>query len=141
MLIDVHAIVNRVVAAGQIIPGQRGGRGCTAVPKPDVESIEEDAIRIVRVYGQALVVPILRVIAIPAFAVSEQIAARADDLRPGGASVRAPKGAELAAIGIAAAGIRVGRDRLDLRVDVVRIARGDRKVDAAELIPGAGADI
>ena len=122
MLIDVHDIPAAITAGG-------------------VESAEKDAIRIIRIHGNSLVVPILGVIARTAGAVEEQGAGRASNLSPGGAAVGRPVGAELATVGASAAAVWVRSDGLDLGVHDVRVAGRDRELNAAQLIAGSGIDI
>ena len=74
-------------------------------PRTRLRSVEKDTVRIIRVHGDALVVPILGIIAGTVAAVSEGGARRTGNLRPGSAAIRRSIGAELAAGSIVAAGI------------------------------------
>ena len=67
MLVHVHRTCAAAVgiSAGGIVPYCACAR-C----KPNVKSVEEDAVRIVRVYSDSLVVPVLRIIAGSILAVS-----------------------------------------------------------------------
>ena len=58
MLIDVHHFGVAAVTAGQIVP-----RRVSVLPKPDFKRIEERAVGIVWIDRDALVVPVLRIIA------------------------------------------------------------------------------
>src|SRR5207248_1927209 len=82
VLIHVHAIVRRAITASGIIPNE-----IPVGPEPDLEGVEKDAVRIVRINGNALVVPVLRIVARRGAAVSEGSARRAGDLSPGYAAV------------------------------------------------------
>ncbi len=128
------------VAARHVVEGRpRAGR------QPHVEGTDEDAVGVVGVNRDGLVVPVLRVVAAPGRAHArarvgaggEQRARRAGHVAPGGAAVGRGPDAELAAGGVAAAAVVVGGDGLHLRVDVVRVARRDGDVDAAELVPAS----
>ena len=112
------------------------------LPKPDFESVEEDAVRVVRIDGDALVVPVLRIVAGEAVAIGERSTGRAGDLSPGRAAVGRAVGAELAAARVATANrIGVGVDGLDLRIDVIRVTWSNGDVDPAELISGCGTSV
>ena len=136
MLIDVHGTCASAagITAGGIVPHSTRAR-C----KPHVERVEEDAVGIIRVHGDSLVVPVLRIIGGAAgdSAVSERAALRALHISPGRAAVcRSPR-TKLAAIGVAAAAIVIPNDGLHLRVDVIGVTRRDCDVDASELIGAA----
>ena len=66
MLVHVHrACTPAGITAGGIVPHCSCAR-C----KPDVKSVEEDTVGVVRIYGDPLVVPVLRIIASATLAVS-----------------------------------------------------------------------
>src|SRR5437660_5388256 len=96
MLVHMHSFVRGAVAAGRIVPGRTW-----VLPEPDFEGVEESAIRVIRIHGDPLIVPILRVVAGREAAVHKRSTGRAGNLSPGDATVRGPIGAELTAIGIA----------------------------------------
>ena len=115
-----------VIAAREV-----GERRTGARRKPDVVGVDEQAVGVVRIDREALVVPVLRVVEAAA---AERRALRAGHERPRGAAVRARPDAELAAGAAAAIAARVSGDGLHLRVDDVRVARRDRDVDPSELV-------
>src|SRR6476469_509155 len=100
MLIHVHGTCRPAVriTARDIVPHSSRAR-C----KPHIERVEEDAVRIVWVHCDSLVVPVLGIIACGIRAVSERAALRAFHVSPGAAAVGCRPGAELTAIGAAAA--------------------------------------
>ena len=136
MLIHVHG--TRVpavrISAGGIVPHSSRARR-----KPDVKRIEEDAVRVVRIDGDSLVVPVLWIVALATSAVSKRAALRALHITPVRAAVCGSPGADLAASGIAAPAIIVTNNGLHLSVDVVRVARRDSNLNSTQLI--AGVDI
>src|SRR5437867_3612398 len=120
MLVHMHRTGGTVVriTAGGIIPGSSRAR-C----KPDVESIKENPIRIVRIHDDSLVVPVLWVIAGTALAVSECAALRAFHEGPACTAIRRSPGAYLAARCVTTTSVTVTNDRLCLSINIVR----DRK--------------
>src|SRR4029077_21295900 len=97
------------IATCGIVP--RSSRtGC----KPDVEGIEEDAVGIVRVDVDSLVVPVLRVVARAVLAVSERAARRTLHEGPVCTTVRGSPGADLAASGAATTAVAITNNRLCL---------------------------
>src|SRR2546421_8803344 len=100
MLIHVHSLVRGAVAAGRIVPGRTW-----ILPEPDFEGVEESAVRVIRIHGDPLVVPVLGIIAGRESAVHQRSTGRAGNLSPGGATIRGPISAELTAIRIATATI------------------------------------
>src|SRR5438552_5111060 len=99
VLIHVHHTPTAIAARG-VVP-----HGVPVLPKPNVEGVEKGAVRIVRIHGDALVVPILGIVARAAATVSERSAGRAGYLSPGYAAIGRAIGAELAAIRTSAAAI------------------------------------
>ena len=71
MLVHMNTIIGRVISAGRVVPRKGGCRGRAAIPKPDFKRVEENTIGVIRIHGQALIVPILRVVAIGELAVFE----------------------------------------------------------------------
>src|SRR6059058_1124969 len=93
------------IAAGCVV------ERCTrAGGEPNFEGADEDTVRVVRVYGDGLVVPVLWVIA------------GAGHLCPVRAAIGRDPDAELAARGVVAAAVVNGRDGLHLCIDIVRVA-------------------
>src|SRR4029453_12152185 len=119
------------IAAGSIVPGSSRPR-C----ERDLERVEEHAVRIGRVYHYSLVVPVLGIIALALRAVPERAALGTLHESPACAAVRGHPGANLAARGLAAATVIVTDNRLNLGIDVIRVARRDCNIDSAELIAG-----
>src|SRR6266536_3848584 len=136
MLIHVHGTCVPAVriTAGGIVPDSSRAR-C----KPDLKRIEEDPVGIIRIYGDSLVVPVLRIIALTASTVSKRAALRTVHESPACATVCASPGADLATSGVAAATIIVTDDGLGLGIDVIRVARRDSNIYSTQLI--AGGDI
>src|SRR6266496_2156705 len=131
MLIHVHGTCAPAVGitAGRIVPDSSCAR-C----KPHVERIEEDPVRIIRIYGDSLVVPVLRIIALTATTVSKRAALRTLHITPSSPAVCASPGADLATSGVAAATIIVTDDGLGLGIDVIRVARRDSNIYSTQLI-------
>src|SRR5438874_1668679 len=129
MLIYVHwAWVTAGITARNIIPHVSCAR-C----KPYVEGVEEDAVGVIWVNSDALIVPVLRIIHAT---VSERAALRALHITPARAAVcRSPR-TKLASVGATTA-VVIPNDRLRLCVDVVRVTRCDCDIDAPELIGAA----
>src|SRR5882762_9104765 len=86
------------IAASGIIPSCSCARR-----KPDLEGIKEDAIRIVRVHHDSLIVPVLWVIAGAALAISKRTTLRALHESPACTAVSSSPGPYLAARCTAAA--------------------------------------
>src|SRR6266403_1592093 len=103
MLIHVHGTCRPAVriTARDIVPHSSRAR-C----KPHIERVEEDAVRIVWVHGDSLVVPVLGIIACGIRAVSERAALRTFHVSPARATVCGSPGTQLAAIGAAADGCK-----------------------------------
>ena len=135
VLIHMYDVAAAVTARG-VVP-----KRISVGPKPDIESAKEDAVGIVRIDGDGLVVPILRVIAGAAGAVEQGSSGRTGNLAPSHTSIRRAIRAVLATRGAAAAAVGVRDNRLHLRVEVVRITRCDREFDPSHLVPRACADI
>src|SRR5438874_12508223 len=130
MLIYVHrAWVPSVITARGIVPHISCAR-C----KPDVEGVEEDAVGVIWVNSDALIVPVLRIIHAT---VSERAALRALHITPTRAAIRGSPGAELATIRIAATAVVIPNDGLCLSVNVICVTRRDCDVDASELVGAA----
>ena len=133
MLIHVHRTcvsAVRITARG-IVPNSSRAR-C----KPNVERIEEYPIGIIRIDGDSLVVPVLRIITGAVTAISERATLRAFHITPARATVCGSPSADLAARGVAATTIIVTDNGLYLGVDVIRVTRRDSNVDSAQLIAG-----
>jgi hypothetical protein len=111
------------------------------LPKPNLERVEKGSIGINRIDSDALVVPILGIVAGAAAAIRKRRAGRTGDLSPGHAAVGRAIGAQLTAIRVSAATVRIGCNGLKLGVDVVRVAGRNRDVDPANLIARASAHI
>src|SRR6266536_4975064 len=128
MLIHVHGTCVPAVriTAGGIVPDSSRAR-C----KPDLKRIEKDPVRIIRIYGDSLVVPVLRIIALTASTVSKRTALRTLHITPSSTTIRGSPGAELAAIGAATATIGIGSNRLALCVNNTRIAWRDTNVNTS----------
>src|SRR4029077_20825705 len=118
------------IAAGGIVPDSPG-----AGSEPNVERIKEDAILIVRIHGDPLVVPVLGIIARAVLAVSKRAALRTLHEGPTRTAVSRRPGTDLAARRIAAAAIIVTNNGLCLCVDVIRVTRRDSNLHPAQLIP------
>ena len=114
------------IATGDIIPN-----GACARCKPDVEGVEEDAVRIVRIHRDSLVVPVLRIIDGRFWQSLSDAALRSLHVSPARAAIGGSPDAELTSVGAAATAAVIPIDRLRLRVDDVRVARRDCDVDAS----------
>src|SRR5437762_5610693 len=115
MLVHVHGTwVRAGITTGSIVPDSSRAR-C----KPHVVSIEEDPVRIVRIYGDSLIVPVLRIIEAT---VTERTALRPFHVTPTRAAICRSPGSDLAARGTAATAIAVTHNGLALGIDVVRVA-------------------
>src|SRR5438874_5421279 len=118
MLIHVHRVwVPSGITAGGIVPDSSRAR-C----KPDVEGVEEDAVGVIWVNSDALIVPVLRIIHAT---VSERTALRARHVAPVRTAICASPGAKLTAVSTAAAAVAIWSNRLALCINVVRVARRD----------------
>ena len=133
MLIHVHwARVSAVrITAGGIVPHSSRAR-C----KPDLERVKEDPVGIIRIDGDALVVPVLRIITGAVTAISGLATLIAFHITPARATVCGSPSADLAARGVAATTIIVTDNGLYLGVDVIRVTRRDSNVDSTQLIAG-----
>src|SRR2546423_4827206 len=137
MLIDMHRTCGPAIriTAGGIVP-----YGARTRCKPYVECVEEDAVRIVWVHGDSLVVPVLGIVALATSAVSERAALRTFHVSPGRATVCGSPGAKLAARSTPATAVAIRRDGLALCVNVVWVTRRDANVNSPELVAGRGID-
>src|SRR5437764_15137961 len=100
MLVHVHGMwVGAGITTGSIVPDSSRAR-C----EPHVVSIEEYPVRIVRIYGDSLIVPVLRIIEAT---VTQRTALRTFHVSPGASAIRRSTAAELAARGTAATAIAV----------------------------------
>src|SRR5437868_14124130 len=99
------------ITAGGIVPCSSRAR-C----KRDVESIKENAIRIVRIHDDSLVVPVLWVIAGTALAVSEYPALGAFHEGPACTAIRRSPGAYLADTCVTTTSVTVTNDRLSVKL-------------------------
>src|SRR6266550_2152837 len=119
------------ITAGGIVPCRSRAR-C----EPNVKSVEEHAVRIVRIHDDSLVVPVLRIITgtIWAATVSQRAALRTFHEGPACAAVSSSPGADLATRSFAAAAVAVTDNRLGLGIDVIRVTRRHSNVDTAQLI-------
>src|SRR6266566_4705319 len=133
MLIHVNGTCASAIriTAGGIVPHSSRAR-C----KPHVERVEEDAIRIVWVHGDSLVVPVLGIVALATSAVSERAALRTLHISPARATVCGSPRAKLATIRTAAAAIAIRHDGLALCVNVIWVTRRDANVNSPELVAG-----
>ena len=130
VLIDVDNVA-AAVAAGDIVKRCAGAAG-----QPNIEGIDKEAVRIVRIDCYSLVVPVLRIVALPPVQFrSEPPADPAIKLQVAPAIGTGPN-AKLAAARVTATAVAVGGDRLHLRIDVVRVAWRNGDVHAAELVTG-----
>src|SRR4051794_28875098 len=109
MLIDMDAIVRCVVTAGDVVPRQILRQRVASVPKPNVERVEKYAVRIIWIDRDALIVPVLVVIRIHPFAVSQRRAIGTGNFCPSHAAIRCAIRSEFTTLS-AATGL--SRDRL-----------------------------
>src|SRR5439155_22870522 len=122
MLVHVHRVwVPSGITAGGIVPDSSRAR-C----KPDVEGVEEDAVGVIWVNSDALIVPVLRIIHAT---VSERTALRTLHITPARAAICASPRPELATIRIAATAVVIPNDGLCLSVNVICVTRRDCDVD------------
>src|SRR4029077_10756672 len=132
VLIHVHGTwVTAGITTGYIVPDCPCPR-C----KPDVEGVKEHAVGIVRIHRDALVVPVLRIIASTGNDV-DRTALGALHKTPSPATVCGSPSAKLAAVGVATPAIAIENNGLPLRVDVIWVTRRDCDVDASELVGAA----
>ncbi|PYI46761.1 MAG: hypothetical protein DMF11_07895 [Verrucomicrobia bacterium] len=133
MLIDMHGTCATAVGitAGGIVPDSSRERR-----KPNLERVKEDPFGVVRIHGDSLVVPVLRVIAGAVNAVSERAALGTFHIIPVCATVCGSPGTQLAAVAIATATVVIPNDGLALCVNVVRVAWRHSYVDSTQLISG-----
>src|SRR5215813_9793530 len=136
MLVHVHGMWARArITTSNIVPDSSSAR-C----KPDIESIKEDPVWIVRVHCDSLVVPVLWIIPLATTTVCQRTALRAGHVAPGRTAVRASPGAKLAAVGIAAAAVAIWSNRLALCINEVRVAWRDSNINPPQLIACRGID-
>src|ERR1700747_3517401 len=88
------------ITTGSIVPNSSCAR-C----KPDLESVDENAVGVVWIDGDSLVVPVLGIVALATATVPRRAALRAFHITPSPAAVCGGPGAELAAVGVATAAI------------------------------------
>src|ERR1043166_2659301 len=137
----------RAIAAGQVVPYPcRVGVHRTGIlPEPNLERVEENAVRVVRIDGNTLVVPVLCVVPGaprgPGVAIDERSAGRPRNLRPSGATISGPPRAKLTTRRVRAATTGLRSDRLHLRVHVIGVTGRDCDVDAPKLIANARANV
>src|SRR5215510_16186366 len=95
MLVHVHGKwAPARITTGDIVPDS--SRACC---EPNVICVEEDAVGVVRVHRDSLIVPVLRIIEA---AVTERTALRAFHIRPAGAAIGCSPCTKLTTIGTAA---------------------------------------
>src|SRR5438270_10924324 len=116
------------IAAGGIVPGRSSAR-C----EPNVKGVEEDALRIIWIHNDSLIVPVLGIVACAVLAISQCAALRTPHEGPTCASVSRSPSANLAARGTSAAAVAVTDNRLCLGVDVIRVTRRDGNLHPAQL--------
>src|ERR1700719_788755 len=104
MLVHVHDFGVPAVATSGISPG-----GVSILPKPDLECVEEGAVRIVWIHGDTLVVPVLIVIASAAATVEQSRPRRTLNLGPSGSAI---SGTPCRKFATSAAAARLGFDCL-----------------------------
>src|SRR6184192_1957707 len=110
MLVHVHGTwVRAGITTGNIVPNSSCAR-C----KPDVKSVKEHAVGIVRVHRDSLIVPVLRIIEAT---VTERTALRAFHVCPAGTAICGGPRTKLTTVGIAAAAVAIPNNGLRLRVD------------------------
>src|SRR5256885_2541640 len=130
MLIYVHRPwVPSGITARKIVPHTSCAR-C----KPDVKGVEEDAVGIIWVNRNALIVPVLGIIETT---VTERAALRAFHISPARPAIRASPRTKLATVGITTPTVVIPNNGLRLRVNVIRIARRHCDVDASKLVGAA----
>src|SRR5206468_6764371 len=84
------------ITTGSIVPDSSRAR-C----KPDLERVDENAVGVVWIHLDSLVVPVLGIVALAVVTVSKRAALRALHITPTPATVCGSPGAELAAVGVA----------------------------------------
>src|SRR4029434_1868904 len=128
MLVHMHGTwVRAGITTGDIVPHSSRARG-----KPNVICVEEDAVGVVRVHRDSLIVPVLRIIEAT---VTERTALRAFHISPAGAAICRSPCTKWATVGIAASAIP--NNGLRLRVNVIWITWRDCDVDASKLVGAA----
>ncbi|PYJ69612.1 MAG: hypothetical protein DME76_08375 [Verrucomicrobia bacterium] len=130
MLIHVH----RKWAPAGITAGGIGPYRSRARRQPDLERIDENPVRIVRINSDSLVVPVLGIVALATSAVPEGAALRTFHVSPARATICGSPCTKLATVGTAATGVAIPNDGLRLCVDVICVTRRDCDVDASELV-------
>src|SRR6267378_8470812 len=104
------------IAAGGIIPGSSRAR-C----EPNFKSVEEDALRIIWIHNDSLIVPVLGIVSCAVLAVSKRAALGTFHESPTCASVSRSPSANLAARRTSTTAIAVGDNRLCLGINVIRV--------------------
>src|SRR5215469_886764 len=133
MLVHVHGMrAPAGITTGGIVPDS----SCTRC-KPDLECVQENAVGVVRIHRDSLVVPVLGIVALGIVTVSKRAALGAFHITPSPAAVCGSPGAELAAVGVTTTGVVIKLNRTRLSVNVIRVTRRDSDVDASELVGGA----
>src|SRR5882762_1150730 len=117
------------ITAGSIVP-----RTSRTSREPDVESVEKNALRIIWIHNDSLIVPVLGIVACAVLAISQRAALRTPHEGPTCASVSRSPSANLAAGSTSAAAVAVTDNRLCLGVDVIRVTRRDGNLHPAQLI-------
>src|SRR5437762_8110435 len=127
MLVHVDgAWVPAGITTGDIVPYCPGPGS-----KPHIKSVKENAVGVVRVHRDSLIVPVLRIIEAT---VTERTTLRAFHVSPAGAAICAGPCTKLATVGTAATAVAIPTDGLGLGIDVIWITRRDCDVDASELV-------
>src|SRR5581483_1167135 len=119
------------IPAGGIVPDI----SCASC-KPDIKGVEENALGIIWIHYDSLVVPVLGIVTSSALAISERAALGALHESPACAAVNRNPGADLAPGCIAATTVTVADNRLYLSINVIRVTRRHSNLDPAYLIPG-----
>src|SRR5205823_9933941 len=132
-LVCVHHLGVAAVTTSGVDP-----RRVSIFPKINLIGVENDAVRIVWIYRDTLIIPILVVIVGATAAIDERRSGRAGNLPPSRSAVRAPPCRKFAT---GPAATRLCLDCLHLRVNDVWIARRNCDVDTTQFIRArAGAD-
>src|SRR5437870_2539117 len=130
MLVHVHGTwVPAGITTGDIVPYCPGPGS-----KPHIKGVKENAVGVVRVHRDSLVVPVLRIVEAT---VTERTALRTFHVSPAGAAICGSPCTKLATVGTAATAVAIPNNGLGLRIDVIWITRRDCDVDASELVGAA----
>src|SRR6266436_1901606 len=130
MLVHVHGTwVPAGITTGDIVPYCPGPGS-----KPHIKGVKENAVGVVRVHRDSLVVPVLRIVEAT---VTERTALRTFHVSPAGAAICGSPCTKLATVGTAATGVAIPNDGLRLRVNVIGITWRDCDVDASKLVGAA----